>query len=765
MKFKSKADTLRALKLASASIPRFITFYSYKYNQDKIFNLIKKKLYGNKLIIRSSCFGEDSSQSSLAGKFLSISNVSKNKFDIDKSIKKVITSYKNFKSNKNQVIVQEYIHSIKLSGVVTTRDLNTGSPYICINFYEGNSSDVVTSGKQNTKTIFYLQNFIKIENKIVKKINNLINELKVKFPNQEMDIEFLFDKNYKLYLLQVRRLNIKKSLFENKYYDKALFKLKRKIEKLQLRHHNLLGSTSYYGVMPDWNPAEIIGIKPKPLALSLYQELITNSVWAENRDELGYRNLKSNRLMTTFLGTPFIDLRVDFNSWIPKNINTKLAEKLVNFYLKMFKKNKTSHDKIEFDIVFTCYTNNVSKKLKRLLNYGFKKDEIKSLENSLKLINKNTVNSQKKFIEQVTTLEEKISAIRKSNMYYIDKIYWLIEDCKNYGTRAFAGLARSGFVAVDILNSFVQTNIISEEEKLLFFENIDTVSTEILRDSLKLNKKKFIQKHGHLRPNTYEITSLNYSEGYELFIKKKNLNKIIKKNKQFFFNKVQKYKINKFIKNSGLFMNFNEFIDFLIKSIQYREKSKYYFTKSINTIFEILESLGNRHKISIEKLSYLKIHKIIEMYYDLSISDVKKILINDINYNLKEYRFNSTVLLPDTIYKSTDVFYFKRDKTVINFVTNKKISSKIKQVKDYKKLNLKDSIVCIESADPGYDFIFSHKIKGLITMYGGANSHMSIRCMELGVPAAIGVGKLKFDEVVKSKFVTLDCENKIIHIV
>ena len=50
-------------------------------------------------------------------------------------------------------------------------------------------------------------------------------------------------------------------------------------------------------------------------------------------------------------------------------------------------------------------------------------------------------------------------------------------------------------------------------------------------------------------------------------------------------------------------------------------------------------------------------------------------------------------------------------------------------------------------------------------MYGGANSHMSIRCMELNIPAAIGVGKLKFDEIIKSKFLTLDCQNKIIHIV
>ena len=48
-------------------------------------------------------------------------------------------------------------------------------------------------------------------------------------------------------------------------------------------------------------------------------------------------------------------------------------------------------------------------------------------------------------------------------------------------------------------------------------------------------------------------------------------------------------------------------------------------------------------------------------------------------------------------------------------------------------------------------------------MYGGANSHMSIRCMELGIPAAIGVGKSKFDEITSSRFVTLNCQNKTIH--
>ena len=68
----------------------------------------------------------------------------------------------------------------------------------------------------------------------------------------------------------------------------------------------------------------------------------------------------------------------------------------------------------------------------------------------------------------------------------------------------------------------------------------------------------------------------------------------------------------------------------------------------------------------------------------------------------------------------------------------------------------------IENADPGYDWVLSKKIKGLITKYGGVNSHMSIRCEELNMPAAIGVGDKNYDELSKNSKIILDCkENKL----
>ena len=33
-------------------------------------------------------------------------------------------------------------------------------------------------------------------------------------------------------------------------------------------------------------------------------------------------------------------------------------------------------------------------------------------------------------------------------MDLIEKVYWLLEDAKRYGTLPFAGLARAGFIAV-----------------------------------------------------------------------------------------------------------------------------------------------------------------------------------------------------------------------------------------------------------------------------------------------------------------------------
>ena len=60
--------------------------------------------------------------------------------------------------------------------------------------------------------------------------------------------------------------------------------------------------------------------------------------------------------------------------------------------------------------------------------------------------------------------------------------------------------------------------------------------------------------------------------------------------------------------------------------------------------------------------------------------------------------------------------------------------------------------------------IFTRGISGMITAWGGANSHMSIRAKELGIPAAIGVGEAMHLELSKARSCRLDCRNKRIEV-
>ncbi|MDA8691481.1 PEP-utilizing enzyme, partial [Candidatus Pelagibacter bacterium] len=101
-----------------------------------------------------------------------------------------------------------------------------------------------------------------------------------------------------------------------------------------------------------------------------------------------------------------------------------------------------------------------------------------------------------------------------------------------------------------------------------------------------------------------------------------------------------------------------------------------------------------------------------------------------------------------------------------NFITNQNVTGEVLILRDLiKSKKYTNKIICIENADPGYDFLFSYNIKGLITKYGGINSHMAIRCNELNIPAAIGVGDKIFSELIYSNKAQLNCTNNTLKLI
>lgn len=468
--FFDKATTLQKLKTKSAIIPKILSFKvsDYLKNKNTYLDQIKKKF--KKVAIRSSNFFEDSKNSSGAGKFLSILNIdANNKIAIDFHINQVIDSYINYKHKKNRILIQEMVKDIVISGVATSCVKEDLSPYYVINISKSSDSTIITSGKDTNNETYYVYENCKIKlPKNLLKIKKLIDNLRIKFKEDLLDIEFIINKKGKIFLLQVRKLIIKNSedhYKKDKFFYKHLNKLNKKIKKIKKRNYFLLGKTTFFGVMPDWNPAEIIGRRPTPLALSLYRELITDNIWALQRKDYGYRNLENSSLLSSFFGMPYIDTRLDFNSWIPNKLNNNLSEKLVNFYLDKLKKNPHFHDKIEFKIALTCFTFSTNKRLKELPNKIFTKNDKKKIFHSLKNINTIAYKELDKAKKKLKELETRIQKISNLKIYNLDKIYWLIEDCKKFGTLTFAGMARCGFIAVEFINSFVEQNVINLNKK------------------------------------------------------------------------------------------------------------------------------------------------------------------------------------------------------------------------------------------------------------------------------------------------------------
>lgn len=781
--FGSKAQNLEfiAEKLTNGKVLPLVYFSvnDYLNNKGEILKKIRENFL-DKVIIRSSAKGEDTLTTSNAGGFISITNIDATDFkSVSNAIEKVIASY-NSNDLENQVLVQPMLQNVAICGVVFTADLDTLAPYYIVNYDESGSLDAVTGGNKGD-----LKTYIKFKSspyqcsdlRIEKLIYSCI-ECEKLFDNEFLDIEFAFTDKNELIILQVRpivqnnKLNLSRLDLEN-----TLKKVEKKLLKISYSYPNLLGDRAIYGVMPDWNPAEIIGKKPKNLALSLYKELVTDKVWAYQRDNYGYRNLRSHPLMMSFLGVPYIDVRVSFNSFIPKDLDDKIAYKLVNYYLNKLAENTDQHDKVEFEIVFSCYYLGLADKLKELLKLDFNVNEIKRIEFALlnltnKIIHFDSGHFQND-LKKIGVLEEKFLEINNSKLALIDKIYFLIENCKRYGTLPFAGIARAAFVAVQILKSLVATNLISENEYHLFLNSLNTVSKQLTNDvdallSDNLSKDEFIKKYGHLRPGTYDITSLNYEEGFNNYFKinKSKITKSIENTDNIFrFSSNQIQTIDIALKENGILIDANALVEFIKAAVEAREYSKFVFTRTLSYILKLIEDLGERFDIARDDLAYLDIQTLLQLYASINHLEVRDVFIEEINTNKKLYEFTTAVKMPNLILNQKDIYEYFLEDGEPNFVTLNNVEAKIVLEEDIKSQDLSGAIVLVKSADPGYDFLFARNIGGLITQYGGANSHMAIRCAELNIPAVIGAGENNFKNWQKANILFIDAANKLVKII
>jgi glutamine kinase len=717
------------------------------------------------LIVRSSAVGEDSIGASEAGRYLSIPNV-RGPIELAAAVDLVIESYGDGRDD-HLVLVQPFLTDLIASGVVLTIEPSCGAPYFVVNYREGSDTSAVTAGKTNLRTFYSWHDAPPPDNPMLADLRALAAELRVLLGIATLDFEFAYTGSGVPVLFQVRPVVVHAPATASvAIQTDALRAIAARIANAIGPQPNLVGDRTLFGVMPDWNPAELIGVRPRPLALSLYRDLVTDTIWADQRHRYGYRDLRGHPLLVEFHGLPYIDVRVSFNSFVPADIDDALAARLVNHYISRLKDAPELHDKVEFEIVLSCYSFDLHQRLAALPSDSFNGADRQALTRSLRTLTNRIINREtglwRSDVERVMELERRQAAMMATDLAPLARISFLLDDCKRLGTLSFAGLARTAFIATQLLRSLVVLDVLSEDDVSRFMTGLDSVSTALGRDRRSLSREAFLAKYGHLRPGTYDILSPRYDETPDRYFEWGEPEAAPASPPPFTPSATQTRAVAGLLRDHGLEHDAAGFFDFVRAGIRLREQAKFVFSRSVSGALALLGRLGSEHSFSLEDLSFADVGSLRRLR--AGGGSVRDVLAASIARGREQYRITHQLFMPSLITSPDEVWQFHQPPTEPNFITQKEAVGSVSECRLESSARLDGRIVLLLNADPGFDWIFSRQIAGFVTAYGGANSHMAIRAGELGLPAVIGAGEPLYRSWAQARRLRLDCLNRQVQI-
>jgi len=781
----TKAEILAYVAEAGFGVPRSVHFEVGRWLDDRasvIAEISGAFRAGTPLAVRSSCRREDSEESSMAGAFLSLLDVPSHPDpSFESSVDAVIESYGAGLDPLDQVLVQEMVRDVAMAGVVMTRDLGDDSPYYVVGYDdESGRTDSVTGGNgpvSKTVHVFRLFRNTDFDSQRLLQVVRTARQLESHLGSDRLDIEFCLDRADNIHVLQARPIGGSSrwsSEMDEEIVDKVSF-VEEALTTWNRPQEGIWGRRTILGVMPDWNPAEIIGVHPRPLSASLYRDLVTRRSWSLARESMGYRALPPVALMVLLAGRPYIDVRASFNSFLPPGIPPDTGARLVDAWLDRLESHPEFHDKVEFEIAQTVVDPAFEKTYRERTPDALRSNEFRQWSEllsdlTLRCFNLGPDGSLATAIRAAKMLEEK-QAHRERRLPerpgdLLARADSLLEEARILGTRPFAVIARHAFIAESFLRSAVAMGAMGAGQATDFRRSVRTISGEFgkslraVREG-RLDISRFLDRFGHLRPGTYDILSPRYADHPES-IPAGDQPRSAPEEREF----------------AADLTDFDELLASRFPggpdgaavlehgrlAIAAREWSKFVFTRNLSDAMECIARWGEHSGISREDLSWLDIGSILDSRNRPPLRSPKEWFSPLVEQGRRTAKVGQGLKLGYLIRSPRDVYVMPRHRSAPNFVTTRRVSARVLHLdgRDFEAVGTEGAIVCIRNADPGFDWLFSRGIAGLVTQFGGANSHMAIRCTEYGIPAAIGCGEQLFESVRSAPACELDAERKIL---
>lgn len=734
-----KAENLAILaKIPKINVPKFTVIRPEisKSKRKEIINDFLNSCRPLFVAVRSSVTQEDSISASFAGMYLTKLRVPATLQKVLQAVDEVIASVKakhdvasryaatrgvEF-TGETSVIVQEMIEAT-MGGVVFSHDLMRQDGYYLVSV-SCKTGESIVSGV-STGTLVRVVRRMNPENiceKWLQKIIKTMKSIEEYYRSTSLDVEFAF-RGDTLYTLQCRPITaVQKVLIKETEEEKLLKRIMSLNELIASCYRG-----DVLGDMIDINPVELLGASPTPLDTSIFKHLFADQIVEQVRREMGYDPLDVG-LIRVVGGKPYVSMHASAFSFRPQGIPRRIYERIVKVYRDMLVKNPALQNRVEFEVfAMSCGEKLEQVMVKAKLN----KDEKRIVRDAFNRLDSTFLEISK---EELRIWKRKAYEYEKSlqDLQDGDASLESILEYVATGTKMFTKVARLAFYWK---NKFEE---IHPQENLneLLTGHIHSVNTQLQIDLVRCRKgvitrEELIQRYKHLHPGQFSVFGESYEDDPEYYL----------------LAQMEKVKAVKILKRSHVFEDTTEF-RYVVSFMEAREQINFLFNKAFHFFTTKLKKLLVQFGISQKDASRL------------SWEQLKRWLDGTPPKTSEETE--PPILLPEVIIPGiTDLRVIMFSEAMPTYVTNQVIKAPLCVLERPSiAMDVRDAIVILPNADPGYDFLFHSGVAGIITKVGGPASHMCIRAVELQIPACIGCGERMYQKLKSARTAILDCKSE-----
>ena len=679
---------------------------------------IAGELPAGPVAVRSDRVDEDAPSGAAAGRYRTVLGVAAADAPaVATAIDAVFASYASACADDN-VFVQQQVIDVRHAAVVLGHALPDGAPYLVVSIAPGPRSDPVTGGDATVET-WYVSRDRCARAALPALCRRCVDTyLEIEgLAGEAADIELVFDAADQAWLLQARALVASQA-------PAAQVVARRREVELALG-----GSDILLGLMPDWNPAELIGEHPRPLARALFQRLIGNRAWRLARERLGHARTAERPLLRIHAGRPYVDVPLSLHSLLPRGLDADLANRLLDAQCARLRERPELHDKVEFEIAFSAPVCAMAWQFSERYPRLFTPSQYRAFERALQATGRSLF-SPSTTARLVTSFERTLADLA-APVRNIDAFLLRLE---LRTALHFAMAARQAFASEALLRSAIAIGALEA-----------AVLEQTRHDAGAALRALVGDDDGPIRAGTFEIAAPP-RRGWARAARCSAPAPMQERTSRL--EDGARARLREALQGAGVDLAPDVLIAQHAHAVFAREFGKHVLALGVSRALDALAERAVARGIDTATAGWLD--------PDLLLADAGD--LHAPAQAAREAHALDALLRMPLLMDGPRLDVIHHRPGAPNYLGRGRVCGDVAVLDEYSTPHdlPARALVAIASANPGYDWMFEHRPLALVTAFGGPNSHMAIRCAQARVPALLGIGPEAFKRLVSARRVAID---------